>query len=100
MVCTRCWLYDMLGDSGRCSVQRLALSSENSVQLTMSNVENKSLHLWVHCLMTWIVSAVVYRVSEPARISCFFYRCNATPLTHPCSVHGAKISAGIAVIPV
>ena len=34
------------------------------VQLTMSNVENKSMLLWVHCLMTWIVSLVVYRVSD------------------------------------
>ena len=83
MVCTRCWLYDRLGDSGRCSAQRPALSNENSVQLTMSNVENKSLHLWVHCLMTWIVSAVVYRVSESAGISCLFYRYDAASLIYP-----------------
>ena len=83
MVCLRCWLYQAPGDPGRCSAQRLALSNDSSVQLTMSNVENKSLHLWVHCLMTWIVSVVVYRVSDSAGISCFFYRYNATPLTRP-----------------
>ncbi|CAK0785988.1 hypothetical protein CVIRNUC_009201 [Coccomyxa viridis] len=40
----------------------LSYTPNNMDQLTMSNVENKSLHLWVHCLMTWIVSAVVYRL--------------------------------------
>ncbi|CAL5228475.1 g11617 [Coccomyxa viridis] len=34
----------------------------NPTWLTMSNVANRSQHLWVHCLMTWIVSAVVYRL--------------------------------------
>ncbi len=33
-----------------------------SAQLTMSNVENRSQLLWVHALMAWAVSLVVYRV--------------------------------------
>lgn len=33
------------------------------VQLSMSNVSNRSNLLWIHCLMAWVVTLVVYNVS-------------------------------------
>ena len=35
-------------------------------QLTMSNINRGSKLLWVHCVMTWVVSLLVYSVRAHA----------------------------------
>lgn len=48
------------------------------LQLTMSNVDDRSNLLWIHCLMTWVVSLVIYNVSAP--LTCANTPCSLTHL--------------------